>query len=602
VDLFVSRDLCLPNFATFNPASTNYPYSSVNLGTAPECVMVETNTAPVPLGNGTWYVAVVNRSPVPVDYCFLASEFATNPSVRLTSGVTSCGQTVPPTNSTGGIGVNYYVFNVSSNALQATFETLGANGNVDIYLQYGFCFPHRNTFGLGTVNGVYAGTNAGRANEFICLDDASFPAPLKPGDWYVAVVNRDPTNVTFCIRVTEQLATQVPPLTNAVPFTNTVALGGFDYYRYRVSTNAVQVNFEILQTDANVDLFVEHGFCSSNAFAFSYASTNGGTTNELIVVTPASLPKPLAPGEWFIAVANNDLFPANYIIRVTEIMVPDIIRLTNAIPYTNTVAGLGSVTDWPADYYVFNVSTSAVRAQFEILAPGGDVNLVVRKGLPLPSLENATLFSTNGGTSAELITLFSSSTNIALTPGDWYLAALNATSNAVTYSVVATESSTAGTNVGFGGITLTNNLLCFTWANTVPGVNYHVEGKASLNDPAWVPVSPTIRATGTTLTWCVQLPSPYHYFRLVEGLSPLSVGNQIPFSGMSYGTNGVSFRWTAPPNQRYVAEWSSTLFPPSWQPYPDFITSTTTTYVFTDDGSKTGGLGTSRYYRFFLVP
>jgi hypothetical protein len=600
VDLFVSRDLCLPNFATFNPALTNYPYSSVNLGTAPECVMVATNTAPVPLANGTWYVAVVNRALFPVNYCFLASEFATNPSVRLTSGQT-CGQTVPPVNGTGGIGVNYYVFNVSSNALLATFETLSANGNVDIYLQYGFCFPHRNTFGLGTVNGVYASTNAGNANEFICLDGASFPAPLKPGDWYVAVVNREATPVNFCIRVGQLLNTQIPPLTNAVPFTNTLAVGNFDFYRYRVSTNAVQVNFEIIQTDANVDLFVEHGFCSSNAFTFSYASTNGGTTNELIVVATNTLPKPLAPGDWFIAVANNDPV-ANYTIRVTEILASDIIRLTNAIPYTNTVAGRGSVTNFPANYYVFNVSTSAVRAQFEILATSGNVDLVARKGLPLPSLDNATLFSTNSGTGAELITLFSGSTNIALTPGDWYLAVLNATSNAATYSVAATEYSSAGTNVTIGGITLVSNLLCFTWVNTLPGVNYYVQGKASLNDPAWVPVSPTLRTPTNTLTWCIQLPSPYHYFRLVEGLSPLSVGNRIAFTGMSYGTNGVTFRWTAPPNQRYAAEWSPTLAPPSWRPYPDFITSTNTAYVFIDDGSRTGGLGTSHYYRFFLVP
>jgi hypothetical protein len=601
VDVYVSHDLCLPNFATFSAASTNYPYASINLGTAPECVMVDTNTAPVPLANGTWYVAVVNRSPFPADYCFLASEFATNPSVRLTGGQT-CGQTVPPTNTTGGIGVNYYVFNVSSNALRATFETLRATGNVDIYLQYGFCFPHRNTFGLGTVNGVYASTNAGNADEFVCLDGASFPASLKPGDWYVAVVNREVTPVNFCIRVTELLDTQMPPLTNAVPFNNTLAPAGFDFYRYRVSANAVQVNFEIIQTDANVDLFVDHGFCSSNAFTFSYASTNAGTINELIVVATNSLPEPLAPGEWLIAVANNDPVFANYTIRVTEILPSDIIRLTNAIPYTNTVAGLGSVTNFAVNYYVFNVSTNAVRAQFEIVAPSGNVNLVARKGLPLPSLDNTTLVSTNGGTSAELIVLFSNSTNIALTPGDWYLAVLNATSNAVTYSVVATEYFSAGTNVAISGITLVSNLLCFTWVNTLPGVNYYVQGKASLNDAAWVPVSPTLRATTNTLTWCIQLPSPYHFFRLVEGLSPQSAGNRIAFTGMSYGTNGVTFRWTAPPNQRYAVEWSATLSPPLWQPYPDYITSTNTAYVFTDDGSKTGGLGISRYYRFFLVP
>jgi hypothetical protein len=71
---------------------------------------------------------------------------------------------------------------------------------------------------------------------------------------------------------------------------------------------------------------------------------------------------------------------------------------------------------------------------------------------------------------------------------------------------------------------------------------------------------------------------------------------------MSSGTNGITLTWTAPANQRYGAEWSPTLFPPSWRPYPDYITSTNTTYTFTDDGSKTGGLGGSHFYRFFLLP
>ena len=114
--------------------------------------------------------------------------------------------------------------------------------------------------------------------------------------------------------------------------------------------------------------------------------------------------------------------------------------------------------------------------------------------------------------------------------------------------------------------------------------------------------SPTLRAVGNQLTWCTPLPTPYSFFRIVEGLSPLSAGNPITFTGMSYGTNGLSLRWAAPPNLRFVAEWTATLAPPAWRPYPDYITSTNTIYTFTDDGSKTGGLGTSRYYRFFLVP
>jgi hypothetical protein len=606
VDLFVSRaepGSCLPNFAAANASVAGYPYASENSGTAPECITLATNTTPVALTNGEWIVAVVNRSPFPVDYCFLATQFTNDPNVRLTNDVAACGQTVPASGATAG--VNYYVFTVSPNALQATFETFNASGNVDLYLQNGFCFQNRNAFNLTNVVAAYASTNSGTADESICVHVRSFPVALQPGEWHLAVVNRETSDVTFCVRVRELLDTDIVGLTNRIGYSPAVppSPGGVDYYHYRVSRDAVQVNVEILQPSGNVDLFLDAGFCPENLANFSYASTNAGTANELISVATNSSPVPLTPGEWLIAVTNADGFPAGYTIRVTELLASDIIRLTNAVPYTSTVDGLGSTTGFPVDYYVFNVSTNAVRAQFEILSPNGNVNLVARKGLPLPTLASHDFVSTNAGTSDELIVVFNTSTPVALTPGDWYLSVLNATSNTVAYTVVATEYASAGTNFGVGNIAIvSNSLFCITWTNVLPGVNYYVQGKADLNATAWLPVSPTIKATGTSLSWCIQLPSPYHFFRLVEGLSPSSAGNPITFTGMSSGTNGITLTWTAPANQRYGAEWSPTLFPPSWRPYPDYITSTTTTYTFTDDGSKTGGLGGSHFYRFFLLP
>lgn len=606
VDLFVSRyerNTCLPNFATINPTLAGYPYVSANPGTASECLTLATNTAPVALTNGEWIVAVVNRSPVPVDYCFLATQFTNDPNVRLANDVAACNQTVQASGATAG--VNYYVFTVSPNALQATFETFNASGNVDLYLQNGFCFQNRNAFDLTNTIGAYASTNSGTSDELICVHGRSFPVALQPGEWHLAVVNREATNVTFCVRVRELLDTDIIGLTNRIGFSPAVppSPGEVDYYRYRVSRDAVQVNVEILQPTGNVDLFLDAGFCTENLANFSYSSINPGTANELITVATNSSPVPLSPGEWLIAVTNAESFPAGYTIRVTELLASDIIRLTNAVPYASTVDGLGSTTGFPVDYYVFNVSTNAVRAQFEILAPSGNVNLVARKGLPLPTLANHDYASTNSGTSDELIVVFNTSTPIALTPGDWYLSVLNTTSNTVAYTVVATEYASAGTNIGVGNIAIVSNrLFCITWTNVLPGVNYYVQGKADLNATAWLPVSPTIKATGTSLTWCIQLPSVFHFFQLVEGLSPLSAGNPITFTGMSADTNGITLTWTAPANQRYGVEWSPTLFPPSWRPYPDYITSINTTYTFTDDGSKTGGLGGSRFYRFFLVP
>ena len=198
--------------------------------------------------------------------------------------------------------------------------------------------------------------------------------------------------------------------------------------------------------------------------------------------------------------------------------------------------------------------------------------------------------------------IFNSSTPVRLSPGDWYLAVLNATTTDVLYSVVATEYSEAGTNVTIRGITLVSNVLCLTWSGVLTGVNYHVQGKANFNAPAWIPVSPTIKATSGTITWCITLPSPYSFFRLSEGLSPHSAGNPVIPTSIVFSGNVLTLKWNAPPNLRFVAEYTDSLFPILWKPFPDYITSTNGVYTFTDDGTKTGGPNPTRYYRFLQVP
>jgi hypothetical protein len=211
------------------------------------------------------------------------------------------------------------------------------------------------------------------------------------------------------------------------------------------------------------------------------------------------------------------------------------------------------------------------------------------------------LESANYGTNQELIVITGSSV-VALSPGDWYLAVYNASTNDAVFSVMASEFTSAGTNTFDGPPIVSPTQLCLTWENAVPGVYYHVDGKASLSDTAWIPLSPTILATNTTVTYCVSLPTPYGYFRFVEGLSPKTVAPPVTFTLTSFTPSGLTLEWTAPPGTRFVAEYTESLFPPNWQPYPDYITSTNSVVTFSDDGSQTAPLGPTRYYRFFEVP
>jgi hypothetical protein len=294
---------------------------------------------------------------------------------------------------------------------------------------------------------------------------------------------------------------------------------------------------------------------------------------------------------------------ANYILLVTEILASQILPLTNALPFTNTVASVTSATTLPVDYYVFTVSSNAVRAQFEILNASGNVNLYARRGLPVPSSFDFDYRSDNAGTSDELITVLTNSAPVPLLPGDWYLAVFNTTGNAVTYTILATEFTGPLPQIDESTIVVSSNLICFSWTGTIPGVNYFVQGKPDLDFADWFAVSPTLRAVTNELTWCHPLPSAYHYFQLAEGLSPLSAGPPMQINVTSFGTNGFTLQWTADPSLRFGIEWTEFLVPSYWQPFRAAVISTNGTFTFIDDGSESGGFDPNRYYRIQkLVP
>ena len=126
---------------------------------------------------------------------------------------------------------------------------------------------------------------------------------LTPGDWHLAVVNRDPTDVTYSVCATEYVIGTNQPggiirLTNAVPYanlvlpSNNVASSGRDYYVFTVSSNAVQADFETFGASGNVDLYLRHGVPLPTESVFGAASVNGGATNEIISLNTNSATPP----------------------------------------------------------------------------------------------------------------------------------------------------------------------------------------------------------------------------------------------------------------------------------------------------------------------
>ncbi|NOS70104.1 MAG: S8 family serine peptidase [Verrucomicrobia bacterium] len=422
--------------------------------------------------------------------------------------------------------------------------------------------------------------------------------PLLPGRrYYLAVQNTTNVAANFAIEVDFDIT----PLVNHVPQTNALGLAFQKYYFYDVSTNATAVQYRLYNMNGNANLVARKGLPLPTIAGYDVGSFNPGNFDEDILLFTNSTPVALTPGRWYLGVFPADVTPVTFTIVADEFTnaFPNIITLTNRIPYANTNSGAGLL----ADYYRFVVSTNAVRAQFEINNPSADMTLLLRKGLPLPDVGLFDYVSANGYTNDELIILYTNSAPVRLSPGNWFLSALNISGGPVTYSIKASEYTAEEVGIGIviTNVFLSSNSFCMTWTS-LPGAHYFVEGKPDLVVTNWDIVSPTITAIDYSTTWCLALPSPYQFFRVAEGIVVNPYTPPIVINNITVTPGAVVLRWTAPASASFNVQWTPTLVPTAWTSFTNIITSPTGLFQFTDDGTQTGGLGGTRYYRLLQLP
>jgi len=318
------------------------------------------------------------------------------------------------------------------------------------------------------------------------------------------------------------------------------------------------------------------------------------TTN---TAPPASLKTDFIAGRrYYLAIENSNTVNVTYSILVDFDLraSPLLVALTNGVRHC-------TVNPMPLslDHYYFQVSTNARRAQFALLNPSGDLTLLLRRGLP-PALTLFDYDSANPGSSHEVITVFDYSQPVPLTPGDWYVAAANLSTGAVSYCVQANEWFVYGTNITIINTTTNAGSLCFTWAS-LPDVLYYVQG--SVDNVTWDTISPTIIAVGFSTTYCIPLPTPYQFFRVREGvgLDPVTLPPVI--TSVEHVFNGIRISWGRPSYGRFQVQWKPVLDgTTNWNTFTNLITSPTGFHQFLDDGSQTGGFDPMRYYRLLQLP
>ncbi len=248
--------------------------------------------------------------------------------------------------------------------------------------------------------------------------------------------------------------------------TNTIPPGQIGYFTVFVPTWANDATNILVSATAPVDLLFNQttppGTGAPGDFIFVNNSTTG---SQLMSAVPPSTP-PLIPGQtYYLGVRNNGAVPSTVVVRVDF----NLTALTNGIPLTSTLG-----TNDLERPFVFNVSTNATEATFQLLKLTGNADLVLRKGLPIPSLLDADYGSFAGSNADETIYVLTNSLPVPLSSGPWYLDVIKRSlandpngSNAVTYSVLAKE--------------LTNLPTIITLSNRVP-VNFTAGPGAALTN------------------------------------------------------------------------------------------------------------------------
>jgi hypothetical protein len=126
------------------------------------------------------------------------------------SSIVTLTNLIPYMDPTGTNGVDYYRYDVSTNATGVKFQVLNPTGPVVLLARYGLPLPRLDSYD-------YISANSGTNNQLILVWTNSTPVPLTSGWWYLAVSNASGALVDYTMLVTELTNTApTPPILPSV--------------------------------------------------------------------------------------------------------------------------------------------------------------------------------------------------------------------------------------------------------------------------------------------------------------------------------------------------------------------------------------------------
>jgi subtilisin-like proprotein convertase family protein len=300
VDLYLRNSRSAP---PLQPAPDWYEYAGENPGLRPEVIVVNQRSQ-TPLFPGSWYLGVLNRETNTVQYRLRVVEQTNYFDLPLLLDVP-----VTDTAVAGNDTCTYFVLSITNPAPRLAFNLSNLSGNARLLTSL------NSRPGPWDYLRQADGAARSSAQVLLCTNDL---LPDLRGNWYVAVLSREPTNVTF------DLTASFPPvavttLWGGVAVTNTALANpddrdcALEYYRFTVVPQATRAEFQLWPLDGNVDLLLRQGGLPTSIF-FDFLSAQPDLVPEYLEVTTNTVPVPLTPGDWFVHVRNADVRPVQYVL------------------------------------------------------------------------------------------------------------------------------------------------------------------------------------------------------------------------------------------------------------------------------------------------
>ncbi|MEM3738881.1 MAG: fibronectin type III domain-containing protein [Thermoplasmata archaeon] len=281
------------------------------------------------------------------DYTFTTLNDTT--VIPLTDGVPETGTLNGPKDT------RYYSLVVPAGKIKLKVELSGpAYTDFDVYVKLG-ALPTLSSYD-------YRGVNS-NSNELVNINAPS------PGTWYFMVYSYSGKG-SFTIKATTTAPPSVTPLTDGVPYTDTINGTGYGkYYSITVAAGRAQLKIELVGSSSyyykDFDLYVKYNALPTT-LSYDYKSTSSSSNEKISILNPAE-------GIWFIYVFSY-YGAGSYTIKATTTDTVDDGQLQDGVAKTSSLSGSGR-----GEYFYITIPTGKYRLRIDLTGPSNaDFDLYVK--------------------------------------------------------------------------------------------------------------------------------------------------------------------------------------------------------------------------------